>query len=172
MAVAKGCTMTEQAPASLTGYQPSDSQRAAATAFQAVNYNCTIEGGMSGAGLVRQTWYDWMDSPEFAAWWEAQAHKHFMRLLPRVYGAMHTAAVGEGDKNLRGGASDRKTILERWDKGFVPRSRQEVDQQGTITLDLTTMTEETLETLAHAVRDVDAQRVLDRARELEAPESA
>jgi len=127
---------------------------------------------MSVAGFKRETWYAWMGVPEFAKWWEAEAQKHFMQLLPKIYGAMCRAATGKGGLDLSRGAADRKTILERFDRGFVPRSSKEITGDLTATLDLSMMTDETLQALAHAVRDVDAQRVLDRARELEAPKSA
>ena len=152
-----------------TGFQPSPAQLAALKTWQDKDYDCTVAEGMLGAERARETWYAWMGLPEFASWWEAEARKHFMRLMPRIYAAMCKAATGKGGLDLSRGAADRKTLLERFDKGFVPRSRQDITGDVGLSLDLTAMTEDELDGLIHAIDPEAAAAMVAQARaELEA----
>lgn len=61
--------------------------------------------------------------PGFVRWWYDEAELFFQRRLPAVYAQMFLRATG---KTARGSYHDAKLILERFDRGYMPRSAQVV----------------------------------------------
>jgi hypothetical protein len=73
--------------------------------------------------VSRRQYYRWFDQHEFRLWWQAEADKHFLRLLPSVYGAAATSALG---RKPQGSSRDRRLLIERYDNQFMPKTRQEL----------------------------------------------
>ena len=121
----------------LTTWQPSELQRHVLSVFQDHGYKCTVGAACKDAGISRQSYYDWHDKPEFSAWWEAQVNRFFRLELHRVYRAAFAAADPDGltcDENgnqpFLGLTSDRKLLLERFDRDYCPASRQHAELSG------------------------------------------
>ena len=113
----------------LTAWQPSENQVSVLRAFQAQDYDCTIEDGCKAAGFTRQSYYDWHDKPDFSKWWAEQADKFFKLQLHRVHSATIKAATSTS-KEARGSSADRKLFFERFDKSYVPANRQHQEHSG------------------------------------------
>ncbi len=116
-----------------TEFQPSESQLEVLKAFQAKGYDCSVEDGCSNTSTHRVTWYKWHDDcPGFSDWWAAKAITYFARKLPAIY-----AALTKGAKvRLTGGdPTAAKLLLERFDKGFVPRSAKDINAHLTGSID-------------------------------------
>lgn len=127
---------------------------------------CTVEEAMQTAGLTRDAYYKWFErdeSGDFARWWQHEAEKWAGRQLPRVYGAVVDAAVR--DKPV-GSAVDRRTALERFDKGFAPKSRTESHVSGTVDVNLAELSTDELGRLEAALRDgADMPAAMAQARQ-------
>ena len=142
-----------------TKFQPTESQEIILKAFQAENYLCTVEKACSVIdGLARSTYYDWFDHPDFTEWWQEQADEFFAKRLPKVKGAMLAGAIehaGKGDKKYNPKAQE--LFLQRFDKGFVPRSKKEVEHSGQIGVNLSRLTDEQLKAMEQSLQDDDRQ---------------
>ena len=103
--------------------------------------------GLADPGVTRQSYYNWHnDVPGFSEWWSEMAERHFNRTLPRVFGAMHRAAVAED-----GSAADRKLMLERFDPKY--QSKDQGDSRGPVTVqgDVVVMLQAMIEGVAGSV---------------------
>ena len=126
-----------------TQFKPSENQLAVLSAMQAEDYGCTVDAACERVGLCREVYYRWFDrNSGFGEWWRQEAEAHFGRKLPRVYAAALRSAGGQDVK----GAFDRKLLLERFDAGYAPKSRQE--HTGKLTW-------------ADAIRELDAEQTPD-----------
>ena len=110
-----------------TDFKPSANQLKMLAVVQAADYGISVVAACTAAGIGRQTYYDWFDDSEFVTWWMAQQERHFALSLAQVYGAMRQSALG---LNKDANPQTIKLMLERFDKAYVPRSKQEV--QGTV----------------------------------------
>ncbi|GAF98584.1 unnamed protein product, partial [marine sediment metagenome] len=126
-----------------TDFEPSPKQRALIAALQADGYGGTVTEACRIAGICRDTYYDWMDDDAYCEWFQAQVDHYFALKRGDVMGAMVRSAKGESLP----GASDRKLFLERYDRGYMPRTHQvqEVHQEGPTIADARVI--ETLEKL-------------------------
>ena len=120
-----------------TAWEPNAEQLAVLKVFQDHGYKQTVSVACAEAGVGRRTYYDWHDVPEFSAWWEAQVNRFFRLELHRVYRAAFAAADPDGltcDENgnqpFLGLTSDRKLLLERFDRDYCPASRQHAELSG------------------------------------------
>lgn len=104
-------------------FEPTERQQRTLAAFQEGGYADTVLEACRAAGVDAGNYYRWFDKPGFAAWWQAEAEAWFGRQLPRVQAAMLRAAGGEEMP----GSPDRKLFLERYDRKYAPRSKQELD---------------------------------------------
>ena len=136
----------------LTTWQPSELQRHVLSVFQDHGYKCTVGAACKDAGISRQSYYDWHDKPEFSAWWEAQVNRFFRLELHRVYRAAFAAADPDGltcDENgnqpFLGLTSDRKLLLERFDRDYCPQSKSKQEHSGAVGIDMTGMSVDELE---------------------------
>lgn len=100
-------------------FQPSDNQLTALMCFQDKEYRNTLQA-CAAAGISRQAYYHWFCDNRFAAWWLGESVKWAARQAPRVYAALARSAGGE---EVGGNPSDRRTYLERFDRGFMPQHR-------------------------------------------------
>jgi hypothetical protein len=111
----------------LTAWSPTEKQRAALAYAQEHGYDHTVSALCQAIDVARQTYYGWWDTAEFAEWWLEQAERWFKLRLPAVYEAMHRRAAGGWDgKGKPPNMAAARLLLERFDKGFAPRSRQEL----------------------------------------------
>jgi hypothetical protein len=120
--------MTENA----ANWEPSENQKRVLAAAQDDGYEQTIEKMCDVAGINRRTYYRWFDDQGFLDWWQYEADKYFIRQLPRVQRAAVKASL---EKGAPGSVADRKLVLERFDKGFAPRTRQEQHHTGNVTIE-------------------------------------
>jgi hypothetical protein len=111
-----------------TRFNPTSEMQAALKAFQDADYGCTVEEGMTAAGMSRRTFYDWHEMQEgFSVWWNDRAEAHFAKRLPKIMKNLTRASEGEYSRaDKKADAALIRLFLERFDKGFVPRSRQEI----------------------------------------------
>lgn len=129
----------------LTEFEPSENQRRVLAAFQGKGYLCTVEDGCKLGGVTRQPWYEWFDNPGFAAWWQMKAETWFARQLPRVQAALVSAATSAQDhKAAKYNPKAIELFLQRFDKGFIPASKQISEVQ----VDVTSLDNRTAELLA------------------------
>lgn len=113
----------------LTDFEPSENQRQFLKAMQASDYALPIGEACKAAGLAsRQSFYDWSKDGRFIAWWAEQAERWFGMQLPRVQAAMLRAASGAE----LSGSPDRKLFLERYDRKYTPRTKQDVELKGQV----------------------------------------
>ena len=138
-----------------TGFNPSETQLAAARAFQASDYVCSIAQAMATVGLTADCYHKWFArdaTGEFAAWWRAEAERHFGKLLPRMYGALARQATGNGDGN----PTAMKTYLERFDDGFTPRTKTDTNLSATVGyIDLKELSDDEVARLEHVLATGD-----------------
>ncbi len=76
------------------------------------------------AGIGTSTYYRWFDCPEFRVWWKGEFDKWAAHQLPRILAAAIASAVG---RDSAGSPADRKLLLERYDKGYQPTSKQKIE---------------------------------------------
>ena len=126
--------MTDQADQaevtpSAAEYEPTENQLAVLHAFQASKYLGTQKESCRAAGVDRGQYHRWFhNSPGFAAWWEAQAETFFHRGLPAVHARVaDSAAKLFGRDDPKPDTASAKLFMERFDKGFVPRSRKDIE---------------------------------------------
>ena len=135
----------------LTSWQPSNAQRHVLSVFQSHGYDITVVDACQEAEISRQTYYDWHAKPEFSAWWENEANKHFRLQLASVHVATLRCATGKATVPVNPTAC--KLFYERFDDSYVPASRTKQEISGSVGLDLAGATTEDLERLAHAIDD-------------------
>ena len=95
----------------------------ALTAAQDSDYEISVTAMCQAAGISRQAWYHYFDTPAFVRWWTEQFERYFAAQMPRVSAASLGRALGSREK---GSHQDAKLLFERFDRGYAPRSRQEV----------------------------------------------
>jgi hypothetical protein len=138
-------------PGESTEFAPNENQFRALTAFQDCDYGCSVTQGMSAAGLHRTTWYAWTRRANFCRWWRDQAERWAAIHLPQVYGAMIARATGQSEA---GSTAAGRLFLQRFDKHFAPRRRQDIRQRptdGPDALDLESMSPDELARLEHTL---------------------
>ncbi len=108
-----------------TDFVPGENQKAVLAAFEDAHYDISVAEACRKAGVDRTTFYTWFNRPGFADWWLAQANAHFGRMLPKVYADL--ARMSGGGEGSHGAA---KILLDRFDKGFLPARRKEVEHRG------------------------------------------
>ncbi len=113
--------------ATRTDWAPTPTQSRVLTHFQGLDYECTVVDGCAACDVGRRTFYDWFGKPEFAQWWNEQGERWAALQMGRVHGAMVRSATGT---DVGGTPADRKMFLERFDKGYAPRQRQELSTDG------------------------------------------
>lgn len=138
-------------------FKPSETQKSALEAFQARKYLCTVAEACEAAGLSSRAYYHWFEKcPGFEKWWAAKADLFFARKLPKVKGAVLDAAVSKFDKDAgKYNSKAQELFLQRFDRGFVPRSRSDVEHSGKVSLDWSNMTDADLERMEHTLRSKD-----------------
>lgn len=114
-------------PATRTDWAPTDIQVRVLKHFQGLDYDCTVIDGCAACEVGRRTFYDWFGKPEFARWWQEQAERWASLQMGRTYGAIVRSATGT---DVGGSPADRKMFLERFDKGYAPRRREELSTDG------------------------------------------
>ncbi len=111
----------------LTEFSPSANQLAFVTFQEANGYaGSYVKAGVS-IGVTHSAISQWFNKPAFAEWYQAQAEEWYRKRLPDIYKAVRVSAVGAVDKRLRGSAKAQELYLQRFDRGFIPKSQQSVD---------------------------------------------
>jgi len=148
---------------------PQENHLRALVVFQAHEYMGKLHELMTEAGLSKQTYHYWFrDVPGFPEWWRAQADDWFAKQIIRVQAALLQAAVIPTKRSER--RIDTKAaelLLQRFDLGFAPRSKQTVETDVRVSLDA----EKTLEAIDSIIKgtpkpmDVTAQNQLPTPEE-------
>jgi len=112
-----------------TKWTPQANQRKLLNYVQGKQYDCHILDACAECEIGRRTYYDWFDNPDFVQWWQAEHERFFTLGLNEVHAAIRDGAVG----GKRGGnTAAQKLYLERFDAGYMPKSKQEIDGRVTI----------------------------------------
>lgn len=120
-----------------TQFIPTQSMLDVLKVFQEAGYNVTVKEACRLAGRDRSTYYDWFDRFDgFTDWWQASAEHWFARNLPRVHAAVMEQATTGGEGN----PTAAKLFIERFDRGFAPRSKVEHGGKVDVKHDLRDMT--------------------------------
>ena len=124
-----------------TDFTPSKKQLSLLMAAQKASYGGGVRAWCRTAEIHHGSYYRWIEDPNFRRWWMAEAEKFFCLRLPRIYGALFDAATRPRKrKDAQIDVAAAKLVLERYDKGFVPRTRQDHVVAAGV-LDLTDLTE-------------------------------
>ena len=111
-----------------TEFQPSETQRRLLSVFQDADYQISTVAACTAAEVGRQTFYDWTHGEDFNRWWLEQAERWAALSLPRVLGNLTAGAQGTySGKAAKPDHNLVKLYLERFDKSFLPATRQRVD---------------------------------------------
>lgn len=96
-------------------------------------YDASITEACEACKIARRSYYDWFENPKFSKWWLEQANKHFELRLPKVQDALLRQA---GDpKAPKVDTAAAKLVLERFDKSYITRSRQDVKLDATLSVE-------------------------------------
>ena len=107
-------------------FTPSEKQRSLLMAAQDASYGGCVRAWCRAAEIHHGSYYRWIEDPNFCKWWRAEAEKFFCLRLPRIHAALFDAATRPRTrKEAQIDVAAAKLVLERYDKGFVPRSRQD-----------------------------------------------
>jgi len=112
-----------------TKFNPSEKQRSLLNAFKDADYVVTVTKACEVVGLARRTYYDWIDNPDFAEWWENQAKRYIALKLPQVWGNLAQAATGKFANGERPNVYAIKTFLERFDRDYKLKKKEEDNSQ-------------------------------------------
>ena len=74
-------------------------------------------------GISREAYYDWFRNARFVAWWGSEWERYFALRMPKVWRKVDAALGRPGSETNMAAA---KLLAERFDKGFAPRSRQDI----------------------------------------------
>jgi len=133
----------------MSEFRPTENQLRALCAFQEREYKGPIHAAMEKIGMSRRMWYYWFDDPAFETWWVAEAERFFGRQLPKIQAALLDAATHPKDRNdKRIDTRAAEILLQRFDKGFAPRSHQIIDADCKIGVD----SQKTLELIDGIIR--------------------
>ena len=113
----------------MTDWQPNEHQQHALSLSQDADYALSVTDLCKEVGVSRQAYSLWFNTPGFVKWWGEAFERHMMLALPRMYGAVMERASGLVAPKS-GSPQDAKLLMERFDKGYAPRSRQEVTGEG------------------------------------------
>ena len=109
--------------ADATQWEPTENQKAALAYAQDHDYMFSVSTLCQEIGIARPSYYDWFQHVPFADWWLGNWSKHFALHLPTIYATMMNKASGATQK---GDVAAAKLMAERFDKGYVPHTRQDV----------------------------------------------
>lgn len=110
-------------------WHPTENQIKVLDFYQDSNYAAT-QKEMTEATEVSDTGFrNWFKTSAFVAWWNEHLDAFMGRQLPRVYAALVEEATG-GNTTGRSCAAAAKIILERWDKHYAPKVRQDINLSG------------------------------------------
>ena len=104
-------------------FKPKENMVKAMEYMQDVDYRCSIKVMCEAVGMAERGYYYWFKNPEFCRWWIDEADAHFARSIPYVKAAMYASATGE---KVQGSPKDREMLLQRYDEGFMPKSKREI----------------------------------------------
>jgi hypothetical protein len=105
-------------------FQPTDNMLAAVQFARENNFDKSGPQCAAAAGGSRTNWYAWVQKSAFVRWWYGEADDHFIGLLPQVWAASFKRSTGVLPVKEGGDPRDAKLLAERFDNGYVPRSKQ------------------------------------------------
>ena len=110
-----------------TNWSPSEKMQAALKYAQSVGYEYTVTMLCREADVHPTTWYEYYDNPRFVQWWGDAFERYFAMQVPRLNAAAVGMAMGT---KTTGNVTALKLMIERHDKGYMPRSKQEITGAG------------------------------------------
>ncbi len=118
-----------------TEFQPSEAQQAVVDRFQAKGYAISVRDACNRNETQRVQFYRWFRDPGFRAWWIEEIERYFAARLPEIYADLFDAALSKDDRPRAVAA--HKLVLERFDRRFMPKSKQfvDVDAEATLTIE-------------------------------------
>jgi len=150
-------------PKDLTDFQPSENQKSILEAFHEGKYVVSVSDACKAVGISRNAYYLWFQDEGFCQWWNKESDRWAAMQRCRIVGAIVGAATsGDASRDTKGSTADRKLFLERYDAGYMPKSRKELEHHGSVPIDLSQMSQEELERMAHAagVKDEEPQQTI------------
>jgi hypothetical protein len=118
-------------------WEATEHQEAAVRYAQEYDYKYSVPELCESVGIAKQSYYSWFKTPEFLTWWLGESARWRALKLPEVHKVIAEQALA---KSKPGDARyDMKAVelyLQRFDEGFVPRSRQDNHNTLDITAEL------------------------------------
>ena len=111
----------------LTQFNPTENQERVINAYEASDCMCNVSELCKAGGISRPTFYAWLDDPDFRAYWEDRREKRAVLAVGVADRGMRASAAG---KNKDVNVAACKLILERFDKNYAPRAKQEIELTG------------------------------------------
>ena len=106
-----------------TKWTPTENQEAALKRAEACEWKFKIVNLCADIGVDRSSYYQWFKTPGFVAWWNEAVERWFALRMPAMYGdILESVRMESSRRNM----SAAKLLMERFDKGYAPRSRQDV----------------------------------------------
>ena len=113
----------------MSNWEPNDNQLAALEYIRDKEYLVNVSEMARTIGISRQAIYQWNSCADFVKWWGAKRQEHFGSRLDHVHGMVYARATGRSKK---GSVQDAKLFLERFDTAYAPRTRADVQVDGTV----------------------------------------
>ena len=127
-----------------TKWKPNDNHKNALSVIQRDNYDYKVIEMCGEVGIDPSCYYLWFKKPAFVEWWLAEEQRFWAIRLPHVRANLYRGATGEYTKGTpKPDGPLIKLYLERFDKDYTPRTKQEIS--GSIKHDI----------------DIDAKRQID-----------
>ena len=113
-----------------TKWRPTKNMKAALTYAIAHDWTFFVSHLCAELGFDRSAYYQWFHNEHFRAWWKDRWERYFEVRMNAVWAA--SAARAEGRKGAEGSTQDAKLLAERFDKGYQPKTRQELSGETTL----------------------------------------
>ena len=104
-------------------WTPSQNQLKALDYAREREYIANVTKMAEYVGISRQAIYQWNECESFVIWWARKRNEFFGSRLDHIHGMMYARATG---RTKKGSFPDAKLFLERFDRQYTPRMRQEV----------------------------------------------
>ena len=113
-----------------TDYEPTERQKKVVNFFRDNDYTNCVAEACKVCKVSRQTYYNWHRDERFSRWWQSELLHHFGLRLGAVLGSVfREATVPRGPGDRRYNVSAARVLLDRFDEGFQPKSRQRIDHR-------------------------------------------
>lgn len=99
-------------------WRPTAKMVALRDAARDAEYGGTIRSWCEAAGVVRERYYEYFDSPNFVEWWQHHVDAYFTQQMANLVGRMLTGEITPQAVKL---------VMERYDRAYCPRTRTDLE---------------------------------------------